>query len=223
MPRASGTPGASATSPSWEQDGRRIALIAFSFTSGSHPLNDTEGARALVTELAAANDLVIVSFHGGAEGGDATHVPFAMEHFFGEDRGNVVEFGRAMVDAGADLVLGAGPHVARAIEVYHERLIAYSLGNFATYFGISVEGMKGYAPILKATIDGDGRLLEGRIVSALQVRPDGVRPDPQQRAFHLVRDMTQADLGGGGLVFDESGGFRPAQPPAGSCATGAAP
>ena len=192
MRRASCHSGRIGDVAAWEQDGRRIALIAFSFTSGSHPLNDTEGARALVAELAAQNDLVIVSFHGGAEGGDATRVPFTMERFFGEDRGNVVEFGRAMVDAGADLVLGHGPHVARAIEVYHDRLIAYSLGNFATYFGISVEGIKGYAPILKATIDTDGRLLDGRIVSGIQVRPDGVKLDPEQRAFRLIRDMTAA-------------------------------
>jgi poly-gamma-glutamate capsule biosynthesis protein CapA/YwtB (metallophosphatase superfamily) len=202
----------------WEQDGRRIALIAFSFTTGSNPLNDTEAARALVAELAAQNDIVIVSFHGGAEGGDATRLPFTMETFFGEERGNVVEFARATVDAGADLVLGHGPHVARAMEVYRGRLIAYSLGNFATYFGISVEGLKGYAPLLQATIDGDGQLLDGQLTSGIQRRPDGVKLDPQQRAYRLVRDMTELDLSGGALLFDENGGFRPAQAPGGACA-----
>jgi hypothetical protein len=206
---------------SWEQDGRRIALVAFSFTTGSHSLNDTDGARALVTELAARHDIVIVSFHGGAEGGDATRLPFTVERAFGEDRGNVVEFGRAMVEAGADLVLGHGPHVPRALEVHRERLVAYSLGNFATWFGISVVGPKGYAPILGATLDGDGRLLDGRIVSAIQLRPDGVRLDPAQRAFRLIREMTERDLSGGGLLFDEQGAFRPARPPAGPCGDGA--
>jgi hypothetical protein len=198
---------------SWEQGGRRIALVAFSFTPGSHPLNDTEGAGALVTELKASHDLVFVSFHGGAEGGDATHVPFAMERFFGEERGNVVAFGRAMVDAGAAMVIGHGPHVARAIESYRGHLIAYSLGNFATYFGISIAGPKGYAPILDATLDAEGRLVGGRIVSALQERPDGLRLDPGQQAARLIRAMTEADLGGGGLAFDADGGFRPATPP----------
>jgi hypothetical protein len=206
---------------SWTQDGRRIAMVAFSFTGGSHPLNDTEGAKALVAELAAGHDLVIVSFHGGAEGGDATRLPFTMERSFGEERGDVVAFGRAMVDAGADLVLGHGPHVPRAIESYRGRLVAYSLGNFATWFGISVAGQKGLAPILQATVDEEGRLLEGRIVSAIQLRPEGVRPDPEQRAARLIRGMTALDLGGGGLVFDDAGGFRPAGPPGGPC--GAAP
>ena len=59
-----------------------------------------------------------------------------------------------VVDAGADLVVGHGPHVVRAVERYKDRLIAYSLGNFATYYGISVEGIKGLAPILVATLDG---------------------------------------------------------------------
>ena len=58
---------------------------------------------------------------------------------------------------GADLVIGHGPHVVRAAERYKDRLIAYSLGNFATYYGISVAGPKGYAPIVVANIDGEAR------------------------------------------------------------------
>ena len=37
------------------------------------------------------------------------------------------------VRAGADLVLGSGPHVLRAMEIYRGRLIAYSLGNFSGF------------------------------------------------------------------------------------------
>ena len=99
-----------------------------------------------MAQLAATHDIVIVSFHGGAEGNGAEMLPFAREIFAGEDRGNVVEFAHAMVDAGADLVLGHGPHVVRPMELYRDRLIAYSLGNFATYYGISVEGIRGIAP-----------------------------------------------------------------------------
>lgn len=205
---------------SWREADLRLAMIAFSFTSGSHALNDTEGARELVAQLAAGHDIVMVSFHGGAEGGDATHVPFTMERAFGEERGDLVKFSRTMVEAGADIVIGHGPHVPRGMEVYNERLIAYSLGNFATYFGISITGMKGYAPILQATLDGDGRLLEGRIVSGIQVRPDGVQADGRQRAFHLMQDMTTQDFSGGGLLFDQAGGFRPAQAAGGACGAG---
>ena len=60
---------------------------------------------------------MIVSFHGGAEGAGAIHIPFETEYFYGENRGDVVQFSRAVVDGGADLVIGHGPHVPRAAEV----------------------------------------------------------------------------------------------------------
>ena len=136
-------------------------MVAFAPNVGSNSLNDPQIGLPLVTELAAKHDIVIVSFHGGAEGNGAEVLPFAREIFAGEDRGNVVEFAHAMIDAGADLVLGHGPHVVRPLELYHDRLIAYSLGNFATYYGISVEGIRGIAPILLVTLDDEGKFVTG--------------------------------------------------------------
>jgi hypothetical protein len=109
------------------------------------------------------------------------------------------------VDAGADLVIGHGPHVVRGMERYRERLIAYSLGNFATYYGISVAGIKGIAPILRVTLDGDGRFIEGEIVSTVQRRPAGPSIDPQQRALKLIRGLSLQDFGKPGLAFLEDG------------------
>ena len=131
-------------------------MIAFAPNVGANSLNDHEIAVERVRALAADNDIVIVSFHAGAEGDGAEQLPFAREYYVGEDRGDVVMFAHAMVDAGADLLLGHGPHVARAMELYRDRLIAYSLGNFATYYGIGVEGNRGIAPILTARLDGEG-------------------------------------------------------------------
>ena len=74
----------------------------------------------------------------------------------GTSRGLGQYMGRALARAGADLVIGHGPHVVRAMERYRDRLIAYSLGNFATYYGISVSGIKGVAPIVVAMLDGTG-------------------------------------------------------------------
>src|SRR6185436_16288044 len=104
------------------------------------------------------------------EGEGASTLPFAHEIYQGEDRGDVVEFAHAVVDAGADLVLGSGPHVLRAIELYRDRLIAYSLGNFATYYGISVNGIRGIAPILLCTLDDEGRFASGHIEATTQIR-----------------------------------------------------
>jgi poly-gamma-glutamate capsule biosynthesis protein CapA/YwtB (metallophosphatase superfamily) len=194
---------------SWNVKGLRVALIAFAPNIGAHSLNDYARAGELVAELAQRHDLVLVSFHGGAEGADADVLPFAEEVYHGEPRGNVVTFAHAVIDAGADLVIGHGPHVPRALELYQERLIAYSLGNFATYYGISVEGPKGVAPILLAELDASGRLMRGRIESMLQIRPGGPQPDPGRTALNTLRALTEKAFGPDELRFSEDGEFAP--------------
>jgi hypothetical protein len=166
-------------------------------------------AEATVAEYAGTHDIVIVSFHGGAEGTDVTNLPFAEEEYYDEPRGDVVLFARRMVDAGADLVIGHGPHVVRAMERYKDRLIAYSLGNFATYYGISVAGIKGIAPILITTLDGEGRFVNGEIVSTIQLRPAGPSIDEKQRALHLIRGLSVEDFGNSGLRFEPNGQIMP--------------
>jgi poly-gamma-glutamate capsule biosynthesis protein CapA/YwtB (metallophosphatase superfamily) len=190
---------------SWTVRGRRVALIAFAPNVGAHQLNEPAVAQARVSELANAHDIVIVSFHGGAEGEGAETLPFARETYHGEDRGDVVEFARTMVNAGADLVLGHGPHVVRAMEVYRDRLIAYSLGNFATYYGISVAADRGVAPVLIAQLAPDGRFVAGRIESMVQLRPGGPQPDRERRALNLMRALTQRAFPEGELSFEPDG------------------
>lgn len=201
----------------WPNGTVKVALIAFAPFTNSYPMLDLAAAQAEIAQLDDTADLIIVSFHGGAEGEDAAHIPFAEETYFGENRGNVVEFSRALIDAGADLVLGHGPHVPRAIEAYKGRLIAYSLGNFATYYGISVSGDKGLAPILVATLDGNGQFISGEIVSAIQVRPHGPRLDDSHRAYERIWELTEQDLDGGGIRFQNGGGFLPATGPDSGC------
>jgi len=197
----------------WPNGRIRVALIAFAPFTNSHPMLDLDAARNEVAILAEAFDLVIVSFLGGAQGLEAEHVPFSRETYFGEDRGNVVEFSRTMIDNGADLVIGHGPHVPRAIEMYNGRLIAYSLGNFATYYGISISGEKGLAPILIATIDGNGQFISGEIVSAIQKRPYGPSLDEQHRAYERIWELTEQDFNGGEIRFQNGGSFFPAIEP----------
>jgi poly-gamma-glutamate capsule biosynthesis protein CapA/YwtB (metallophosphatase superfamily) len=189
----------------WADVDFKAALIAFAPFKESNPMLDPDEAIALVQALAEEHDLVIVSMHGGGEGADAAHVPFATEFYYGENRGNVVDFSRRMIDAGADLIIGHGPHVPRAMEIYGDRLIAYSLGNFATYYGISVTGDKSLAPVLVATVDGGGRFIRGEIVSAIQIRPGGPQLDPRDRAYERIRELTERDFPGGGLGFGNGG------------------
>ena len=190
-----------------------VAFANFAVTKNSNMLLDYEESFAWIASLDDDYDLVVVTFHGGAEGTDATHIPFAEEEYYGEPRGDVVWFARGAVDAGADLVIGHGPHVVRGMERYKDRLIAYSLGNFATYYGISVAGIKGIAPILSATLDGEGRFVEGHIVSTVQHRPSGPSIDPQRRAQKLMLGLTIEDFGDAGLTIGQDGTVLPAPRP----------
>jgi len=193
----------------WTSQGRRFALVAFAPNIGSHQLNDLERAKQIVTELAAHHDIVIVSFHGGGEGEGASKLPFAHEIYAGEDRGDVVEFAHTVIDAGADLVLGHGPHVLRPLELYRDRLIAYSLGNFATYYGISVNGIRGIAAVLIARVDDNGRFLDGRLEPTMQIRPAGPTLDPARRAITQLRELTNEAFPDGRLVIGEDGRIEP--------------
>ena len=111
----------------------RVALVGFAPYPWARDPNDHAAARRLVREADAHADIVVVTMHAGAEGSSRGTTPRTTEHYLGENRGNVRAFAHAVVDAGADLVAGHGPHVLRGMEWYRGRLIAYSLGNFAGY------------------------------------------------------------------------------------------
>ena len=113
-------------------------------------------------EAAAHAELVVVMFHGGAEGSDRTHVPSGTETFLGENRGDLRRFTHAVIDAGADLVVGSGPHVLRGMEVYRGRLIAYSMGNFGGYKVFGLGGVLSTSGVLQVTLSPDGRFRSGR-------------------------------------------------------------
>ena len=186
-----------------------VAFVNFAVTKNSNMLLDYEASFSWIASLDEQHDIIVVTFHGGAEGADATNVPFAEEEDYGEPRGDVGWFARGVVDAGADLVIGHGPHVVRGMERYNDRLIAYSLGNFATYYGISVAGIKGIAPILIVEVSPDGQFKKGEIVSLRQVRPYGPRSDSQMRALQLIRDLSETDFGANSPIFTVQGIFFP--------------
>ncbi len=185
--------------------GLKIAVIAYAPFGGSHDMLDIPLAEKQVAALAADHDIVVVSMHAGAEGRDVSHVPFATEMFYNENRGDVVKFSHAMIDAGADLVIGHGPHVPRALELYRQRLIAYSLGNFLTWQGIRITDENGLAPLLTVKLARDGRFLQGRIISGRQHRPRGTLPDPSHAAAKMIKRLTEADFPQTALKISETG------------------
>ena len=110
---------------------KKIGFLAFYYFSyANNSIQDITSAKALVEKIKKECDFLVVSFHGGAEGGNMYRVPKTTEMFYGENRGDVYKFARAVSDAGADLIIGHGPHVLRAMEIYNDSFIAYSLGNF---------------------------------------------------------------------------------------------
>ena len=144
---------------------KRIAVVAFGYSGSSNNISDLGEAEAVISKLDKKYDIIIASFHGGAEGKKATHVKDTTEIFLGENRGNVYKFAHTVIDAGADMVIGHGPHVLRAMEIYKNKLIAYSLGNFLTYGNMNVSGVNGLNVILEAEIDSTtGDFIRGRLI-----------------------------------------------------------
>lgn len=187
------------------KDSIRYGLAAFAPNTNCVQINDLEGARRIIRELDSLVDIVIVSFHGGAEGAKHQHVPRAHEIYYGEDRGDVYAFSHALIDEGADIVFGHGPHVTRAVEVYNNRFIAYSLGNFCTYKGINVAGVNGLAPIIKVFTDREGAFLKAEIVPTIQNHQTGVQIDPAKRVIQIIRELTQKDFPETQIRIDDDG------------------
>jgi poly-gamma-glutamate capsule biosynthesis protein CapA/YwtB (metallophosphatase superfamily) len=107
--------------------GNKIAFLSYSltfplefFASEGRPGTAPGYADFVKSDIEKARtsaDLVVVSFHWGAE------LMTAAKDY-------QVELGHKAIDWGADLVLGTHPHVLQELELYRGHLIAYSLGNF---------------------------------------------------------------------------------------------
>ena len=130
----------------------RVAILAFSMTFPKEFwATDSTGGTAypyeerLIQTLDSLNreaDFVIVSFHWGAEKRETP-------------KDYQIYFARLAIDHGADLILGHHPHVLQGLELYKNRLIAYSLGNlaFASYSRVAKHSM-----LLKVLMHRNGLL-----------------------------------------------------------------
>lgn len=202
----SGPPGTVAQT---EVDGEPVAMIAFHTSPVANWALDLDGAARLVRAVSARHTWTIVSVHGGAEGAGALHVPTGPETYHGENRGDLRRFARAVVAAGADLVIGHGPHVPRGLELVDGRLVAYSLGNFATYGRFTLSGPNGVTAVLEATLDGDGALVSGRLIPVRQVGRGVPEPDPTAAVVGLVRTLSREDFGDAAPEIAADGTFAP--------------
>jgi len=189
----------------FEKNGVKYGFAGFAPNHGTNSLSDIAAAQQMVRDLKKVSDIVIISFHAGAEGSNHQHVTRKPEVFYGESRGNVYEFAHAVIDAGADVVFGHGPHVTRAVEVYKDRFIAYSLGNFATYALFNLKGPTQLAPLMKVFVDKTGKFSHADITPIIQLGKGIPTVDPQKRVISLIRELTQADFPESKLKIDDKG------------------
>ena len=190
-----------------EKDNLKYGFVSFAPLSKTVDLNDYEYATELIKSLKSSTDIVIVMFHGGAEGNGKEHITRQTEMFFGENRGNVFKFARMAVDAGADIIFGQGPHVTRGIELYKNKFISYSAGNFATFGNITLSGISGIAPIFKIKLDNNGNFISGKIISVKQEKGvPKVKIDSENSATKRIIALSNQDFPeGNGLRILETG------------------
>jgi Bacterial capsule synthesis protein PGA_cap len=173
--------------------GVRMAFLGFAPYPYDANLLDIPAARALVRRARRHASLVVVIIHAGAEGADQLHTPYGTQYYLGEDRGNARAFAHAVIDAGASIVLGSGPHVIRGIERYHRRMVAYSLGNFVGYHTLGGGGVLNDSAILRVSLGAGGRVRAADWIPLTLV--DGLpRPDPTDASAKLVAALSREDF-----------------------------
>jgi hypothetical protein len=186
-----------------------VGLVGFATYPYAYDLLDIARSAAVVDSIRPLVDLLVVTFHGGSEGVRAQHVAEAAESLGREPRGDLRRWARAVVDAGADAVVGHGPHVLRGIEFYRGRPVAYSLGNFLTYRGFNLDGPLGVTGVLQLEFAPDRRLRRARLVPMLQRPTQGPAPDPAGTALELVRRLSADDFGASAARVAEDGDIAP--------------
>jgi Bacterial capsule synthesis protein PGA_cap len=119
--------------PRWFEAGPSSAGVAWS--EDEHAVRDIRAARAL------GADVVIPLLHWGWENEPE---PCARQR----------DLARILIDAGADAVIGAHPHVTQGAELYRARPIIYSLGNFVFSLIDHEENRRGW--IARLQLDAQG-------------------------------------------------------------------
>ena len=185
---------------------KKIGFLAFYYFSyANNSIQDITSAKALVEKTKKECDFLVVSFHGGAEGGNMFRVPKETEIFYGENRGDVYKFARAVSDAGADLIIGHGPHVLRAMEIYNNSFIAYSLGNFVGYKQFSLAGNNGISAILQITLNNNLKINSAKVIPIKLIKVGIPSVDSSNEAINKLNNYADLDFPNSGIKFNSEG------------------
>lgn len=188
-----------------EVEGLKVGIAAFAPNVGTVSINDHANAKKIVSELKKESDIVIVTFHGGGEGVGFQNVRDKQETYLNENRGNVYRFSRDVIDAGADLVIGHGPHVTRSLDFYKGKLIAYSLGNFCTYGKFGLGGENGIAPILQVELSDKGEFVSGKVIPIRQINRGIPIVDKNKGAIKTLQRLLRQDFPESQLTISDDG------------------
>ena len=189
-----------------ERGGVRYGICAFGHNVYTLRHTDLQNVKRVLDAIKAEGvDIIVVSFHGGAEGRTQSHLPEGTEFFLGENRGSLRQLAHFCIDNGADVVFGHGPHVVRCMELYKGRFIAYSLGNFCTPYGMSLTGISAYSPVVTVKVDRQGRFLRGQIHSFLQTKGVGPRSDSQHSVAREIKRLTESDIKNSPIRISDTG------------------
>ena len=181
----------------------KYGFLSTAPNSGCFNMKNYSKVVEYVKYLDSLCDIVIVSFHSGAEGYKAIHTPRVDEIFLGNNRGSVYEFAHLCIDAGADVLLGHGPHVTRAVELYKNRFISYSMGNFCTYARFNLKGPCGVAPIFDLSLSSNGEFIAAKVISIKQIGEGIPLVDASKGAWKYVESLSKEDFPESALVFNE--------------------
>lgn len=192
--RSTGLPFISLSTPtlSIEKNGRKIGILGVSSTSPTHYILDYDYITNEIEKLKKENDIVILIFHGGSEGSAKTAVTGEYEFLGSENRGNVERVAHTAIDAGADIVLGSGPHVLRKTEYYKHGFIVYSAGNFVGgNEKLVTKGTLGISGIFNIFVSDKTPTLRHSIDSVLLTKEGVPYLDPTDQGKLMVEQLSR--------------------------------
>lgn len=171
-------------------DGKKIGILGVSSTPPFSTITDYEYITTEIASLKKENDIAILIFHGGAEGSDKTIVTGKDEYLGTENRGNVELVAHTAIDAGADIVLGSGPHVLRKTSYYKNKPIIYSAGNFVGgNQRLLTKGILGVSGIF--TLTERGNSFNTTLTSVLLSKEGAPSVDLLEQAKTLVESLAK--------------------------------
>lgn len=141
-----------------------VAFLNYSYLPDFTRLDDEQRISEEIKQALTAADLVVVTVHGGKEGVIAIGAPSGDEYFMHEYRGDILKFAHLAIDSGASAVFGHGPHVVRPFEVYKDKPIFFSLGNFVGYGSLSTRGKLANSIIAEVRFSPKGKFLGAGVI-----------------------------------------------------------